>query len=94
MSPPPAVAPIKGREFETATGSGSVDLSDSAAYQTCQVRRAYFFGAAGFPAPGVVFKDLSPVLADADGFAAVIGLPQVLKTATAPRGGNVGTPKR
>lgn len=31
---------------------------------------------------------------DADGFAAVIGLPQVLKSATAPRGGNVGTPKR
>ncbi|GAA3047049.1 adenine phosphoribosyltransferase [Gordonia defluvii] len=27
---------------------------------------------AGFPAPGVVFKDLSPVLADAAGFAAVV----------------------
>ncbi len=41
-----------------------------------------------------VYNTAEYTTGDADGFAAVIGLPQVLKTATAPRGGNVGTPKR
>ena len=41
-----------------------------------------------------VYNTVEYTTGDADGFAAVIGLPQVLKTATAPRGGNVGTPKR
>ena len=28
-----------------------------------------------FPKPGIVFKDITPVLADADGFAEAIGRP-------------------